>query len=146
VRAAFDAHKIPLLINAEQHASMLGGLGGAFVPLHIFVDSEYAEEASALLEDLREHDRQDAEDLPKEGDGEAEELRAHDAERSARRRRSGIILLIVLGGAATTPYVIGNPLLSVLLVVSCLGAIFLTLHPSKPAPLPRAQVRQSTRK
>jgi hypothetical protein len=143
VRAAFEAHGIPLLINAEQHASMLGGLGGAFVPLHIFVDGERAEEASALLADLREHDRApQTEDLPEEDDESAED-RAHDLERSARRRRSGIILMIVLAGAVATPYVIGNPRLSVLLVASCLVAMFLALRqPRREPQLPRARLRR----
>jgi hypothetical protein len=48
LRAAFDAHDIHVVINAEHHASVLGGLGGAFVPLHIMVDEADAEEAAAL--------------------------------------------------------------------------------------------------
>ncbi len=145
MRAAFEAHGIPVLINAEHHASMLGGLGGVFVPLHILVDSEQSEEASALLTDLRERNRQDQTEEPEPDDEDSAADRLHDLERTARRRRSGIILLIVLAAAVATPYVIGKPLLSVLLVASCLVAIFLTLRPTKPS-LPRAQVRQSTRK
>ena len=140
VKAAFEAHEIPVLINAEQHASMLAGLGGALTPLLIFVDSEHAEEASALLADLREH----AHDVPDEGADDDHELAAHDIERSARRRRHGTILVIVLAGAAATPYVIGRPLLSALLVVACIGAMFFTLRGGRTrAPtLPRAQLRK----
>ncbi len=145
MRAAFEAHGIPVLINAEQHASMLGGLGGVFVPLHILVDSEQAEEASALLTDLREHDRQQQTDDPDTDDDDSAADRLHDLERAARRRRNGTILMIVLAGAVATPYVIGTPLLSLLLIASCLGAMFLTLRPSKPS-LPRAQIRHSPRK
>ena len=141
VKAAFQAHKIPVLINAEQHASMLAGLGGALTPLIILVDSDHAEEASALLADLREQAR----DVPDEGDdADDHELAAHDVERSARRRRHGTILVIVLAGAAATPYVIGRPLLSALLVVACIGAMFVTLRSGRTrAPtLPRAQLRK----
>lgn len=77
MRAAFDAHDIPVVINAEQHASALGGLGGAFVPLHIYVDDSVAEEAAALLKDLREHDR---EGFDPETDAEAGAEAAREAE------------------------------------------------------------------
>src|SRR5207249_1515627 len=53
LRSVFAAHDIPVLINAENHASMLGGLGGAFVRLDIVVDEAYAEDAAALLLDAR---------------------------------------------------------------------------------------------
>jgi hypothetical protein len=56
VRAAFEAHDIPIVINAEHHASMLGGIGGVFVPLHVYVDEQDAEQAAALLKDLRERE------------------------------------------------------------------------------------------
>ena len=68
VRSALEAHDIPVVINAEQHASMLGGIGGAFVPLHIYVDSERADEAAALLRDLRERG-QGPSSSPGEDDG-----------------------------------------------------------------------------
>jgi hypothetical protein len=74
VRAAFEAHGIPIVINAEQHASMLGGLGGAFVPLHIFVREDRAEEAAALLEDLRAH----AGEAPADEDGDDDDGREAD--------------------------------------------------------------------
>lgn len=120
VRAAFDAHDIPVVINAEQHASVLGGLGGAFVPLHIYVDDSYAEEAAALLKDLREHDRE-ADDLEAEANAgaeagpaagaEAEDAADDDDEASARgavsvdvrverRRRTVAVLLFPLFGLA----------------------------------------------
>jgi hypothetical protein len=53
VRSVFDAHGVQLLIGAEHHAAMLGGLGGAFVRLDLFVDADDAKEAAALLADLR---------------------------------------------------------------------------------------------
>ena len=109
VRAAFEAHDIPVLINAEQHASMLGGLGGAFVPLHILVAEEDAEEAAALLRDLREHDHEadrDHDPYHEPGPGEPDPADFDDADASAsasgvevrvdRRRRTGVVLLLGL--------------------------------------------------
>jgi hypothetical protein len=55
VRSVFDAHEIPVVINGEMHASAMGGLGG-FVRLDIFVDQDDAEDALALLRDIREGD------------------------------------------------------------------------------------------
>src|SRR5262245_5691268 len=55
VRSVFDAHELPVVINGEMHASVMGGLGG-FVRLDILVDSEDAEEAVALLADIRAGD------------------------------------------------------------------------------------------
>jgi hypothetical protein len=52
VRSVFEAHEIPVVINGEMHASAMGGLGG-FVRLDILVDSEDAEDAVALLNDIR---------------------------------------------------------------------------------------------
>ncbi|HWU88136.1 MAG TPA: DUF2007 domain-containing protein, partial [Kofleriaceae bacterium] len=110
VRAAFDAHDIHVVINAEHHASVLGGLGGAFVPLHIMVDEADAEEAAALLADLRQHDRAQAGDHPEgeledaaapsdedEDEDDAGSGRASDVgQRVDRRRRTGIALLLGL--------------------------------------------------
>jgi hypothetical protein len=97
VRAAFEAHGVPIVINAEQHASVLGGLGGALVPLHIYVDDERAEEAAALLEDLRGADRAaDEEPLPDgEAADEADEAGAEEvAVRAEQRRRAVAVLLL----------------------------------------------------
>lgn len=102
VRSVFEAHGIPIVINAEQHASVLGGLGGTFLPLYIYVDDEHAEEAAALLADLRDRKADDPE-LAAEDDAEddaAEDDAADDASAGApadlhaqRRRRTGIALL-----------------------------------------------------
>jgi hypothetical protein len=84
VRAAFAAHEIPIVINAEQHASMLGGLGGVFVPLHVYVDDEHAEEAAALWKDLRDHESSEAElDAAADAAGETEADTAGEAEPAA---------------------------------------------------------------
>jgi hypothetical protein len=96
VRSAFDAHQIPIVINAEQHASVLGGLGGAFVPLHIYVDDAHAEDAAALLADLRSRDEPDPELAAEEAAAAAEDD-AGDAPvdlQVERRRRTAIALLL----------------------------------------------------
>ena len=118
VRSALEAHDIPVVINAEQHASMLGGIGGAFVPLHIYVDSDHAEEAAELLRDLRERrqgepgsEAADSEAAAEGGDDQAQAEAAAEAAEDAegaeddedvsevdlrieRRRRAGIVLLL----------------------------------------------------
>lgn len=48
------AHGIGAVIGAEHHASLLGPLGSAFLSLDITVAEDDAEEAVALLRDLRE--------------------------------------------------------------------------------------------
>ena len=50
----FSARGIPVVVGAEHHSSMLGGLGGGFLSLDIWVAEEDSEEASALLRDVRE--------------------------------------------------------------------------------------------
>jgi hypothetical protein len=52
----FAAHGIPAVVGAENHAGMLGGLGGAFLSLDLWVDGEDQEEAEALLRDFRERE------------------------------------------------------------------------------------------
>lgn len=142
VKAAFEAHQIPLLINAEQHASMLAGLGGAFVPLHIYVDETHAEAASELLEDLRAKDRDPTTEAEREADAEDDrELAAVAVERSERRRRHGTVLVILLAGAVGAQYVIDRPVVFALLVVACVGGIVFTLR-NKPSPLPSARIRR----
>jgi len=61
VRSVFDAHALPVVINGEMHASTMGGLGG-FVQLDILVDAEDAEDAVALLRDIRAGDHALSED------------------------------------------------------------------------------------
>jgi len=50
----FSARGIPVVVGAEHHSSMLGGLGGGFLSLDIWVAEEDSEEATALLRDVRE--------------------------------------------------------------------------------------------
>jgi hypothetical protein len=54
VRSVFAAHGIGAVIGAEHHAGLLGPLGGAFLSLDISVAEDDAEDAVALLRDLRE--------------------------------------------------------------------------------------------
>jgi hypothetical protein len=94
VRAAFEAHDIPVVINAEQHASMLGGLGGAIVPLYIDVPEGNAEDAVALLRELRGEDASAPVDEP-EDDDPAESM-ADVVARVQRRRNTGIVVALAL--------------------------------------------------
>jgi hypothetical protein len=50
----FSARGVPVVVGAEHHSSMLGGLGGGFLSLDIWVAEEDSEEAIALLRDVRE--------------------------------------------------------------------------------------------
>src|SRR4051812_27678358 len=75
VRSVFNAHELPVIINGEMHASAMGGLAG-FVPLNILVDEDDAEEAIALLRDIREgaHALSEGDEAPGEhaaGEGDA---------------------------------------------------------------------------
>src|SRR5262245_36340404 len=96
VRAAFAAHEIHAVVGAEQHAGMLGGLGGSFLSLDIWVDEQDSEEAIALLRDLRGEGPDDAaehgveEPLPPED----EEDEPAVEQRIARRRGTGLVLLL----------------------------------------------------
>jgi len=70
VRSVFDAHQLPVVINGEMHASALGGLGG-FIRLDIFVAAADAEDAAALLRDVRAGDHAVSEGDELRGDGRA---------------------------------------------------------------------------
>jgi hypothetical protein len=103
IRSVFAARGIGVVIGAEHHASLLGPIGGAFLSLDIWVASEDAEEAAALLRDLREGHAagRDAEaGLP---DGEAgaappdeddDELAYERTLRTEQRRRAGLAILL----------------------------------------------------
>lgn len=171
VRAALDAHDIPVLINAEQHASMLGGLGGAFVPLHIYVDEADATEAAALLRDLRASGDGDAVDeaeliaaalasdpdrapAPTDGDdalapapGDPDDDADDHAlvpSRADRRRQIALLLFGVYAGAVTIPFVIGRPVLVSALLAVAFGVLVLYLRAHRPRPpeLPAARLHR----
>ena len=94
VRAMLEGHGIHAHVAGEHHASMLGGLGGVLVPLHVWVDAEDAEPAAELIRAMRE-DEVDVE--PGEVDPEVDdELDAAADPREAidARRKTGIVLLL----------------------------------------------------
>jgi hypothetical protein len=114
IRSVFAARGIGVVIGAEHHASLLGPIGGSFLSLDIWVASDDAEEAAALLRDLREGGHADDEaegetaetegetdgetgaeaaapDGPDEDDGELE----HEWKvRTEQRRRAGLAILL----------------------------------------------------
>jgi hypothetical protein len=110
VRSVFSARGIGVVIGAEHHASLLGPIGGAFLSLDIWVASEDAEEAFALLRDLREGgsdaggsdageaDAGPADPADAQADADADEDDAElDHERRIRaeqRRRASLALLL----------------------------------------------------
>jgi hypothetical protein len=118
IRSVFSARGIAVVIGAEHHASLLGPIGGAFLSLDIWVASEDAEEAAALLRDVREGGPAAEDDAappdpaeaaeadaappdPAEADAEAENDAEDDAElayerqvRTEQRRRAGLAILL----------------------------------------------------
>ncbi|HET7499489.1 MAG TPA: DUF2007 domain-containing protein [Kofleriaceae bacterium] len=86
LRSMFSAHGIPVVIGAENHASMLGGLGGAFLSLDIWVDEADREEAEALLHELHEQaatpEGDDEDDGDDENDDENDDDRADSGDRT----------------------------------------------------------------
>jgi hypothetical protein len=53
----FAARGIHAVVGAEHHANLLGPIAGGFLSLDIWVDRDEAEDAAALLRDLRESQR-----------------------------------------------------------------------------------------
>jgi Putative prokaryotic signal transducing protein len=138
VRSAFEAHDLHVFINAEQHASMLGGLGGGLVPLQIYVAEEDAEEAAALLKDLREHTASDAGDDEHEDDEEDDGEAAGAVEqRVASRRRTGVVLLLAMCVTfGTASMYVGSWIRGVTLaVVEILGFKYTIAQPKVGAPI-----------
>lgn len=68
----FSARGIPVVVGAENHSSMLGGLGGSFLSLDIWVAGDVAEEATALLRDVRDPDAGWHDDLDEAGEDDRE--------------------------------------------------------------------------
>jgi hypothetical protein len=106
IRSVFAARGIGVVIGAEHHASLLGPIGGSFLSLDIWVASGDAEEAAALLHDLREgaHTAEDeAGSAASEADAGAEaappdeddaELEDEWKVRIEQRRRVGLAVLL----------------------------------------------------
>ena len=94
-----SAHGIAAVVGGEQHANMLGGLGGSFISLDIWVAGEDAEEAAALLRDLRggdhgDDERGDDEPAPESDDEDDDEPGDPIDLRIDRRRRTGVALML----------------------------------------------------
>ena len=98
VRSMFAARGIAVVIAAEHHASLLGAIGSGFLSLDIWVAAEEAEEAAALLRDLRESDASAAAtDGASDGDpadgcdtDDDFDVQAY----TERRRRTGLAILL----------------------------------------------------
>ena len=73
VRSMFSAHGIDVVVGAENHAGMLAGLGGGFLSLDIWVAEDDAEEATALLRDVRDPAAGWHDDLDEDGADDPEE-------------------------------------------------------------------------
>lgn len=150
IRSVFEAHEIHVAIGAEEHASMLGGLGGAFVPLHVTVDEADAEEAVALLHDIREGDHATVEgdtgdDPDDDVDGTEDQwkreppeaLAVTDGEESievriARRRRTMVALLLAFCISFGTAHMFTRAWLRgmILAGVEALGFAYLAVNPA----------------
>jgi hypothetical protein len=108
IRSMFAARGIDIVIGAEHHASLLGPIGGGFLSLDIWVASDDAEEAVALLRDLREAgpgdgDAETAGDagpeeavpgVPDDALGEDDDFGHELKARTDRRRRTGLAILL----------------------------------------------------
>jgi len=102
VRSVFAARGIEVVIAAEHHASLLGSIGSNFLSLDIWVDGDDADDATALLRDLREGVAGDAAgdaaadpaapapDSDDDDDDGPDDVRA----RTFRRRRTGVAILL----------------------------------------------------
>lgn len=90
VHSVFDAHDLPVIINGEMHASAMGGLAG-FVPLNILVDEDDAEDAAALLRDIRQGEHAVSEgDEPRGDEHAGSEGEAMPDDRDERADAAGV--------------------------------------------------------
>jgi hypothetical protein len=98
IRALLDGHGIHAHVAGEHHASMLGGLAGAMIPLHVWVDAEDAEPAAELIRSMRDDEVEpgevdDQDELDPELDDDLED--AVDPRLAIEaRKRTGIVLLL----------------------------------------------------
>ena len=92
VRSLFAANQIHVAIGGEQHASLMGGLGGGFISLDITVDASDAERARALLAELEQ-----PADRARDGDDDDERAGMEDLSfRLERRKRMGAAIALAL--------------------------------------------------
>jgi putative signal transducing protein len=97
VRSMFAARGIDVVIAAEHHASLLGAIGSSFLSLDIWVAAAEAEDASALLRDLREShaDADQATDAQSDADATGiDDDAAYVQARTEQRQRTGLAILL----------------------------------------------------
>lgn len=99
IRSMFAARGIDVVIAAEHHASLLGAIGASFLSLDIWVAAADAEEAAALLRDLRESHVDDVPDADAETESDADDTGAIDdaayvQARTEQRQRTGLAILL----------------------------------------------------
>jgi hypothetical protein len=92
IRSLLAGHGIHAHVSGENHASMLGGLGGVMLSLHVWVDREDAETASALIRSIRGGADEIEEPPAIDDDGEDEGATVHWG--VELRRRTGVVLLL----------------------------------------------------
>ena len=93
VRSVFDAHDIPVVIGAENHANVMGGLGDGFLTMDISVDDSHAEEAAELLREIRSSEPSESAAYEAEDQVDQDEA-VWVEQRIDRRRKTGIVLLL----------------------------------------------------
>jgi hypothetical protein len=100
VRAMLSGHGIAAVVTGEQHANLLGGLGGPLISLDIWVAAEDAEEADQLLREFRAGHGDDDSDADADDAAERDEHAAGESSASSidarigRRKGTGIVLLL----------------------------------------------------
>jgi hypothetical protein len=122
---------------------MLGGLGGAFVPLNIYVDESDAEQAAELLADVRAQNR--ATEVVDEDEEEASaEERAVAVANANRRHRLGVMLLFSFATAVTVPYTFDHPALGGVLIGGFFAVALWLMRAgsAKPPELPKARIHK----
>jgi hypothetical protein len=107
VRAVLTGHDIPVYISGENHAAMVG-MGAAAITQAVYVPRDHAEQARALIEEMREGgEAQLADDeVPADDTAEREELVTDDGAlvepatdtltRLGKRKRVGLAVLVGL--------------------------------------------------
>jgi hypothetical protein len=170
VRSVFEAHDIAVVIGAENHANVMGGLGDGFLTMDISVDEARAEDAVQLLREIRSSEPVAMEDGDDDADEPDQDEAAWVEQRVDRRRRTGVVLLlsfcitfgtahmytrawmrgIALAGVEVlgirflgTKPVIGGLLIAAAVVTDLVGAMLRVRAPATTLPAARAQRRRA---
>jgi hypothetical protein len=168
VRSVFEAHEIAVVIGAENHANLLGGLGDGFLTLDISVDEAKAEDAVQLLREIRSNESIESE--PAEGDEPDQDEAVWVEQRVDRRRRTGVVLLLAFCVTFGTAHmytrawfrgialmgvellgirylgvkpVIGGLIIAAAVVTDLVGALMRVRSPATTLPAARAQRRRA---